>query len=55
MSASQSYEVVIAGGGLTIEDPRHVALVHALLERSVRAYPWIDGHDGGGAFLLQFR
>jgi 16S rRNA (cytosine967-C5)-methyltransferase len=22
------------------------------LERSVRAFPWIDGHDGAGAFLL---
>lgn len=22
------------------------------LERSVRAYPWVDGHDGAGAFLL---
>jgi 16S rRNA (cytosine967-C5)-methyltransferase len=22
------------------------------LERSIRAYPWIDGHDGAGAFLL---
>ncbi len=23
------------------------------LERSVRAYPWSDGHDGAGAFLLK--
>jgi len=23
------------------------------LERSVRAFPWIDGHDGAGAFLLK--
>ena len=23
------------------------------LERSVRAYPWTDGHDGAGAFLLK--
>ena len=22
------------------------------LERSVQAYPWVDGHDGAGAFLL---
>ena len=22
------------------------------LERSIRAFPWIDGHDGTGAFLL---
>jgi 16S rRNA (cytosine967-C5)-methyltransferase len=22
------------------------------LERSVRAFPWLDGHDGAGAFLL---
>ncbi len=23
------------------------------LERSVQAYPWVDGHDGAGAFLLK--
>jgi 16S rRNA (cytosine967-C5)-methyltransferase len=23
------------------------------LERSVQAYPWVDGHDGAGAFLLR--
>jgi hypothetical protein len=25
------------------------------LERHVLAYPWIDRHDGAGAFLLRWR
>jgi len=33
---------VIAAGGLTIEDPRHVELTHALLVRSVRALELLD-------------
>lgn len=35
------YPVIVAGG-LTIEDPRHVALARALLERSLRAIDLLD-------------
>jgi hypothetical protein len=36
---------VIAAGALTIEDPRHVALTHALLVRSLRAIDLLDAFD----------
>jgi hypothetical protein len=36
---------VIAAGALTIEDPRHVALTHALLVRSLRALRELDAFD----------
>ena len=38
------YPVIVAGG-LTIEDPRHVALAHALLTRSLRAIDVLDAFD----------
>ena len=38
------YPVIVAGG-LTIEDPRHVALAHALLVRSLRAIDLLDAFD----------
>jgi hypothetical protein len=38
------YPVIVAGG-LTIEDPRHVALAHALLVRSLRALDLLDAFD----------
>jgi hypothetical protein len=36
---------VVAAGGLTIEDPRHLALTHALLTRSLRALEQLDAFD----------
>jgi len=36
---------VVAAGALTIEDPRHVELTHALLVRSVRALDELDAFD----------
>jgi hypothetical protein len=36
---------VIAGGALTIEDPRHVQLVRALFVRSIRALTELDAFD----------
>ncbi|HEY8218197.1 MAG TPA: hypothetical protein VIH82_13755 [Acidimicrobiia bacterium] len=36
---------VIAAGALTIEDPRHVELTHALLTRSLRALHELDAFD----------
>jgi thiamine kinase-like enzyme len=36
---------VIVDGGLTIEDPRHVALAHALLARSLRAIDLLDAFN----------
>jgi hypothetical protein len=36
---------MIAAGGLTIEDPRHLALTHALLTRSLRALEELDAFD----------
>ena len=38
------YPVIVAGG-LTIEDPRHIALAHALLVRSLRAIDVLDAFD----------
>jgi hypothetical protein len=38
------YPVIVAGG-LTIEDPRHVALAHALLVRSLRAIELLDAFN----------
>ena len=38
------YPVIVAGG-LTIEDPRHVSLAHALLVRSLRAIDVLDAFD----------
>jgi len=38
------YPIIVAGG-LTIEDPRHVALAHALLVRSLRAIDLLDAFD----------
>jgi hypothetical protein len=38
------YPVIVAGG-LTIEDPRHVALAHALLVRSLRAIDLLDAFN----------
>jgi phosphotransferase family enzyme len=38
------YPVIVAGG-LTIEDPRHVALARALLVRSLRAIDLLDAFD----------
>jgi hypothetical protein len=38
------YPIIVAGG-LTIEDPRHVALAQALLQRSLRAIELLDAFD----------
>jgi antibiotic biosynthesis monooxygenase (ABM) superfamily enzyme len=38
------YPVIVAGG-LTIEDPRHVALAHALLVGSLRAIDLLDAFN----------
>jgi hypothetical protein len=36
---------VIAAGALTIEDPRHIDLTRALLQRCVRALDALDAFD----------